>query len=98
VCLPDGHFVRIPHGAVLRRRPSGRSTTEIGLVGCQGGQSTSTHLDVEFGDLEGTSSLAQTRIVPSVCPDKSILGLSHSRPAGAATHVTPSILTEPKNS
>ena len=25
-CLPDGHFVRIPHGAVKRRRPSGRRT------------------------------------------------------------------------
>ena len=54
------------------------------------------YLDVELGDLEGTSSLAQTRIVPSVWPDKRILGLSHSRPAGAATHVTPSMLTEPE--
>ena len=37
-------------------------------------------------------------MVPSECPERSILGLSHSLPAGAATHDILSEFIDPKNS
>ena len=58
--------------------------------------SLARNLEELFGERHGTSSLAHTRIVPSLWPESKIRGLSHSRPAGAATQLIPSLVTHPK--